>query len=230
VEDDYQIICVFVPFLLGYGVKNTPFVIAICGGSGSGKSFFSNVLAKHLTKTLPSYSVQQLSLDRYFFDIACRSLQENQYVNFDHPDAIDFGLFASHLVDLKNKGSIYAPKYDFVSHKRENDYDFFSTCDLLIVEGVFLFYQMEIVDLLDLKLFIETPLEICLQRRLSRDLKERGRTENGISCQFKQTVIPMYKKYIHQTRAHANFLLDGVAAIDENITFTVEQLSQLICD
>jgi len=216
--------------LSGYDLKNTPFIIAICGGSGSGKSFFSNVLIKHIRETLPGYRVQQLSLDRYFFDISCRSLRENEQVNFDHPDAIDFGLFASHLMDFKKKSSIYAPKYDFVTHKRENECDFLSACDLLIVEGVFLFYLAEIVDLLDLKLFIETPLKICLQRRLSRDLKERGRTKNSITCQFRQTVIPMYNKYIHQTRAQANFLLDGVAAIDENITFTVEQLSQLICD
>ena len=82
--------------------------------------------------------------------------------------------------------------------------------------------------LLDLKLFIETPLETCLQRRLSRDLRERGRTKDEITYQFRQTVIPMYKKYIHPTRARANFFLNGVNSVDENITLTVDHLMHLI--
>ena len=209
-------------------MKNTPLVVAICGCSGSGKSFFSDVLTQHIRKTFPNYRVQQLSLDRYFIDITLRSPEKNDHFNFDHPEAIDFGLFASHLIDLKNKVNIFAPKYDFVSHKRGKHCDFLSACDLLIVEGVFVLYQKEIVDLLDLKLFIETPLEICLQRRLSRDSKERGRTKDEITYQFRQTVIPMYKKYIQPTRARANFFLNGVNSVDENITLTVDHLSHLI--
>lgn len=192
-----------------------PTIIGIAGGSGSGKT----TLAKGVARACHRSSLI-LSQDFYYRDRSDLSLAQRQHINYDHPDAIEFDLLIDHLQRLRQRQAITHPLYDFSQHNRLPDQVQAGPADLVVVDGILLFAVMEILPLFDIKVFIETSMDICFIRRLHRDTQERGRTIPSVIEQYLATVRPMYLQYVLPSRAHADLIVSG----EEEISLTIDKI------
>ncbi|MCT4641354.1 MAG: uridine kinase [Bacteriovoracaceae bacterium] len=180
-------------------------IIAVAGGSGSGKSFFSRALHKKLGDRKSQIIYQ----DNYYIDQSDKFDHDGGSVNFDHPDAIDFKLLALQLSYLKNNKKIDLPTYDFKTHSRLNKVTTICPKKVIIVDGILVLNSPYIRDVCDLMIFVETPEDIRFQRRLARDITERGRTPEGVRTQFKNQVKPMHDMYVEPSKHFAHIISSG---------------------
>jgi len=184
-------------------------IIAITGASGSGKSHFSSELLDAVRAHSPSVAVATLNEDAYYRDQAEMEMAEREMVNYDHPDSLEHDLLLDHLLNLRRGHSVDVPVYDYERHTRSTESVSMDPVEILIIEGILLFTHSQLRQEFDLRIFVDTPLEVCLQRRVDRDCRERGRTEESVQAQFEATVKPMYYEFIHPARDHAHLELDG---------------------
>ncbi len=184
-------------------------IIAITGASGSGKSHFSSELLDAVRAHSPSVAVATLNEDAYYRDQAEMEMAEREKVNYDHPDSLEHDLLLDHLLNLRRGHSVDVPVYDYERHTRSTESVSMDPVEILIIEGILLFTHSQLRQEFDLRIFVDTPLEVCLQRRVDRDCRERGRTEESVQAQFEATVKPMYYEFIHPARDHAHLELDG---------------------
>jgi len=180
-----------------------PYLIAVVGGSGSGKTTFSH----NLCKALGSGVI--LSQDDYYKPLDTLSLSERSKVNFDSPDAVDMELLYSHLLALKEGNSIGRPIYDYSLHTRKAENETFAPSDITVVEGMLLLCEERIRDLFDTVIFIDVDEPTRLSRRIARDVAERGRSEVSVREQFEKTVKPMHKKHVAPCKKYADFVVTG---------------------
>jgi len=178
-------------------------VIGICGGTGSGKSFLSNRIIKKFNK----YKVEYLCLDSYYKDYSELSFSKRCGINFDHPDSIDFELFYQHLKTLKEGNAINSPTYSYKTHKRLSKNKRINVCDILIVDGIYVLLKKNIRKLFDLAIFLDVKTEVRKNRRISRDIIERSRTENEVENRFEKMIIPMHKKFVETTKKCADLII-----------------------
>ena len=183
--------------------KQNLLLIGICGGSASGKSS----IAKYIQNYFNKEECEIIELDSYYYDLSHLSLKEREKNNFDHPKAFDFDFMYNQLKELKKNNSISSPIYNYKKHIRENKFKNLSPKKIILIEGILIFYDKKILDLLDMKIFIDTSQELRLQRRIKRDLKGRERTYDSIINQMKSTVIPMHNKFIRPTKKYADFII-----------------------
>ena len=196
-------------------------VIGISGGSGSGKTTFAKLLNQRLQAEQGSTYSAILGQDHYYIDQSAKFRGDGDpAVNFDHPSAIDFALIAKHLELLKNGITVQVPNYDFATHTRKTETSAFSPCPIVIVDGMLLFSQAMILPLLDYSIFVDAPEAIRFQRRLSRDVKERGRTPEGVEKQFHAQVKPMHDQFIEPSRQAATQIVSGLLPFEP----VIEQL------
>jgi uridine kinase len=177
-------------------------IIGLCGGSGSGKT----TLARELADLLGRPRCRVISFDSYYHDLSHMTTEQRAAVNFDAPESLDVGLMASHLDHLRGGTRIGVPVYDFASHTRSGDIVMIEPTDYVIIEGILLFAFEEIRRRLDYRVFIDCPADIRYQRRLMRDLSERGRTEDSVRTQWAETVAPMHDLHVQPFARHAHFL------------------------
>ena len=183
---------------------NDVHIIGIAGGSGSGKSR----LVKNILKEVNDNSVQVIEIDSYYKNLAHLPFEEREKNNFDHPDSIDFDLLYEDLSKLKNNLTIHSPVYDYKTHTRnENETKKIENAKVIIMEGIFALYKQEIRDLLSIKIYVDTPSDIRLLRRIKRDMNDRGRTIEGIIEQYNKTVKPMFTKYVKPSRDYADLIV-----------------------
>ena len=183
---------------------NDVHIIGIAGGSGSGKSR----LVKNILKEVNDNSVQVIEIDSYYKNLAHLSFEEREKNNFDHPDSIDFDLLCQDLSKLKNNLTIYSPVYDYKTHTRnENETKKIENAKVVIMEGIFALHNQKIRDLLSIKIYVDTPSDIRLLRRIKRDMNDRGRTIEGIIEQYNKTVKPMFTKYVKPSRDYADLIV-----------------------
>ncbi len=180
-------------------------IIGVAGGSGSGKTFFAETLAKKLG---PEHSFV-LYQDNYYIDQSNKFDHDGGSVNFDHPDAIDFDLLASHLDKLKRGFNIEIPIYDFATHKRLDQTIKQPHKSVVIVDGILILTQPKVRQYFDECIFVHTPEEIRFQRRLTRDVNERGRTPEGVKAQFQRQVKPMHDQFVEPSKEFANIVSSG---------------------
>ena len=159
-----------------------PILIAIAGGSASGKT----TVVKKIIEQLNSKDITVISHDDYYKDLTHLPLTERYKVNFDHPDSIDNDLFVAQLKDLLDGKSISKPKYDFVQHNRSNEYELVEPTKIIIIEGILILEDERVRDLATIKLFVESDDDIRFIRRLVRDTKERGRSIESVINQLNQ--------------------------------------------
>lgn len=181
------------------------FILGVSGGSGSGKTFFAQTLAKKLGADT-SFVLYQ---DNYYIDQSHRFDKDGGSVNFDHPDALDFDLLGEHLSLLKQGHDINIPLYDFKTHKRMSETKYQSSKKVVIVDGILILSQPNVRKHFDSSVFVHTPEEIRYQRRLSRDVVERGRTPEGVYDQFYNQVKPMHDLFVEPSKEHATFVSSG---------------------
>ncbi|WP_127718063.1 uridine kinase [Halobacteriovorax sp. HLS] len=174
-------------------------IIGVAGGSGSGKTTFASRLKEKLG--LEHCSV--LGQDSYYIDQSNRFDHDGGSVNFDHPESLDFDLMAEHLQLLKKGKDISVPIYDFATHTRSSDTVYLTPKKIVFVDGILIFSQPKVVEHLDHKVFIDCPEELRFSRRLNRDVVERGRTEEGVTNQFKKQVKPMHDLFVEPSKNHA---------------------------
>jgi len=184
-------------------------LFGICGGSGAGKT----TLAIQLIQRLGDERVSVLSFDAYYRDLSHITMEERKQVNYDHPDSLDNELFAAHLTELRAGRSVDVPEYDFSTHTRTGGATRVEARDVVIVEGILLFSFPGIHDLLDHAVFIDVPERIRLERRIRRDVAERGRDADDVRRQFAEFVAPMHDEHVQPFRDRAH----RVVNVDEDL-------------
>ena len=179
-------------------------LIGIAGGTASGKT----PVARRLKCLTESYgSVIAMRLDDYYKDLKHLTLEERRKVNFDHPDAYDFDLFISDLKKLMNGETIKKPVYDFVNSVRSDKTEIVKPASIIIVEGIMIFTNEELLKLFDMKVYVDTPDDIRFIRRLRRDIEDRGRTIDSVINQYLTTVRPMHLTFVEPSKRKADIII-----------------------
>mgnify|MGYP006416038615 FL=1 len=188
-------------------MNSSSILIGIAGGTGSGKTSIAN----YLLKKFGSDQLIVIEQDSYYKNNSSLSIDERNQQNFDHPDAIDIELFNKQLVSLLSGKSVEIPIYDFSIHNRRNQRQFVKPCRIIVIEGILTLYFESLRKLMNIKVFVDTPDNIRFTRRLSRDVKERGRTIKSVTNQYEKTVKPMYDQFVKPSRDLADIIItDGV--------------------
>ena len=188
-------------------MNSSSILIGIAGGTGSGKTSIAN----YLLKKFGSEQLIVIEQDSYYKNNSALSIDERNQQNFDHPDAIDIELFNKQLVSLLGGKSVEIPIYDFSIHNRRNQRQFVKPCRIIVIEGILTLYFDSLRKLMNIKVFVDTPDNIRFKRRLSRDVKERGRTIKSVTNQYEKTVKPMYNQFVKPSRDLADIIItDGV--------------------
>jgi len=198
-------------------------VICIAGASGSGKTTF----AKELTAALPKNKTVLIAQDSYYKDLSHLSIEEKAKQNFDHPDSLDFDLMKSHLIDLQKGKEILQPIYDFNTHSRLSSSKKILPKKVIIVEGTLVLNQEILLSLYNLKLYIDLDQNTCLDRRIERDITERGRSKKNVLEQYKQTVKPMFEEFIYPSKNKADLIIPGKNN-DDYLMTVVEEIRKKI--
>ena len=178
-------------------------IIGIAGPSASGKS----LLARTIVDELGSDQVVIISQDSYYKDRSNLSLEERSKINYDHPDAVDIELMCDQLSQLQAGKTVHVPVYDYTQHNRSNQTREIGKHSIIILEGILLFTYAQLRNLIDISIFVETPLDTCLIRRLRRDVKERGRDLDSVLSQYEETVHPMFLQFIDPSKRYADIIV-----------------------
>jgi uridine kinase len=178
-------------------------IIGVAGPSSSGKS----ELARQLVERLPGTSI--VSLDSYYRGMEEIPLEERKKVNFDHPDSLDWELLHEHLVAIAGGRAFDEPVYSFADYARTAETRRIEPTQFLIVEGLFVLYWPELRKMLDTKVFVQTDADVCYQRRLARDVAERGRSAESVREQYERTVRPSAEWFVYPTEKYADFVVSG---------------------
>lgn len=190
--------------------NRTEVVIGIAGPSGAGKSRLSKMLHDQLRSEHCRGEVAILKEDAYYKERNDLSYEQRCLINYDHPDALEHDLLASHLRQLRAGQTIESPQYDYAQHNREQEPIAFEPARIVILEGILLLSDPLLRDHLDLKVFVEAPLDVCLLRRLTRDVKERGRTLDSVLSQYHTTVRPMFFEFVAPSKDHADLIVPSI--------------------
>nr|WP_170235761.1 uridine kinase [Colwellia demingiae] len=207
-----------------------PTIIAIAGPSASGKTLFAKTIHDELIEELGESGISIIYEDAYYRDQSHLSMQEREQTNYDHPSAFEHELLSEHLNKLTKNQTINSPVYCYKTHTRLNESKIFSPTKIILVEGILLLSNKELRECFDIKVYMDTPLDICLIRRIKRDLVERNRSIESVTNQYLATVRPMYYQFIEPSKAWADIVITrggkNRMAI-EVIKAKIRQLSQL---
>lgn len=198
-------------------------LIGIAGGSGSGKTTLANRIHNHFGES----NSQIISQDNYYKDQSDKFDYDGGSVNFDHPDAIDFDLLAEQMRNLINGNTIHCPIYDFATHKRLNRTIEINPKKIIILDGILIFTHQKLLNLFHHKIFTDCEENIRYERRLKRDVKERGRTEEGVRKQFHEQVKPMHDEFVQPSSNHADEIITQ-HSFDKSCDNWIERIQNLI--
>ena len=195
-------------------------ILGIAGGTGSGKTY----AVKNLLKEYPANDIFSISMDSYYKDLSHINYKKRIKQNFDHPDSIDINLLEHHLKQVSMGYEISIPIYDFTNHIRIGETSSISDARIIVVEGIFALHYSQLRKLYTLKIFLDTPESIRFERRLIRDVKERGRTIKSIKDQYNSTVLPMHNKYVEPSKKFSDLVLNG----KDNINIIINKIKALM--
>jgi len=202
-----------------------PVVVGIAGCTGSGKT----TLTAELARTLGGI---HFHTDTYYRDLAHMPLEERARQNFDHPSLIESSLLAAHIAALARGEAIERPLYDFASYTRILDSNGIALTETvrpgayLLIEGIFALHFTELLPFYQLRIYIDTPDEVCFQRRLQRDIAERGRTPEVVRQQYEATVRPSSIAFVRPSAVHADLTVDGTGALDWKVEQILAQMNR----
>ncbi len=185
---------------------NRPILLAIAGGTGSGKT----TVSRQLLEALGTGIGLALDLDAYYHDLGKLPLTDRGLRNFDSPESLDFDLLTAHVAQLRAGRSIEKPIYSFPEHVRLDRTETVHPRPLILLEGILVLAHKPLLPLLDYKIYIDAPADLRFIRRLSRDVAERGRQVDGIIHQYLETVRPMHDLHIEPSRAMADIIIPHV--------------------
>ena len=189
------------------------FVIGIAGGTGAGKT----AIAQEVTEAVGD-AVARVPLDGYYRDLSHLDLAEREAVNYDHPSAFEWELVREHLEALLGGQPIEMPQYDFAVHNRTDETVRIEPAEVIVVEGIFALYDDRVVDMQDLRLYVQTDADVRILRRIRRDVIERGRDLSGVIDQYLSTVKPMHEQFVAPTRKRADLIVpEGANSVAVNL-------------
>lgn len=183
--------------------KKKPVIIGVAGGSGSGKTS----ITKSISKRFPEKSILVIEQDYYYKDQSHLSFDERLNTNYDHPLAFDNNLLIEHINILSKHQNIKKPVYDYKRHTRSDKTIMVEPKEVIIIEGILVLEDPGLVDLMDIKLFVDTDADIRIIRRLLRDIKDRGRTLESVIDQYVNNVRPMHVQFVEPTKRYADMII-----------------------
>lgn len=178
-------------------------IIGICGGTGSGKT----TIARAIVEAVGEKKVVLVEQDSYYRNLSDMPLDERHQANFDHPDSLDSDMLVNHILRLKQGLSAEMPLYDFKTHTRSDKIEIIEPKPVVIVEGILIFAEPRVLDLLDVRIYVDTPDDIRLMRRLKRDFTERGRSFERTLEQYERTIRPMHFEFVEPSKRHADIII-----------------------
>jgi uridine kinase len=178
-------------------------IIGICGGTGSGKT----TIARAIVEAVGAQNVVLVEQDSYYRNLSDMPLDERRQANFDHPDSIDSDMLVNHLIRLKQGLKMEMPLYDFKTHTRSERIEIIEPKPVVLVEGILIFAEPRVLDLLDVRVYVDTPDDIRLMRRLKRDFTERGRSYERTLDQYARTIRPMHFEFVEPSKRHADIII-----------------------
>ncbi len=193
---------------------NTPLVIGIAGGSGSGKT----TVAQEILQRVGPDRIAYIQHNSYYKDLTGLPPAQRAEVNFDHPNSLETELLISHIEQLRAGQPIEVPIYDFSNHSRTDKSFTVNPRGVIVVEGILIFTDLTLRSLFDVKIFVDTDADIRLIRRLQRDITERGRTAESVIKQYQATVRPMHLEFVEPSKRYADVIIPeggfNAAALD----------------
>lgn len=180
-----------------------PVLIGLCGGSGSGKS----TVTEQLYANTGSERCTVIRQDNYYKDQSHLSFEDRQKTNYDHPFAFDNDLFIEHLKLLREGKSVDMPEYDFSVHNRKKETIRLQPKDIILIEGILLFSEPRILELLDMRVFVDTDSDVRILRRIKRDMKERARSLDSVIDQYMATVRPAHLQFVEPSKRYADIIV-----------------------
>lgn len=204
---------------------NKPVIIGIAGGSASGKT----TIARKIIETFENTnSITIIKEDDYYNDQSNMSFEDRKKTNYDHPLAFDHELMRFQLLELINNRIIEKPTYDYTVHNRSTVTEIVEPKDVIIVEGLFVLEEKEIRDLLDIKVFVDTPNDVRFIRRLVRDINERGRVLDNIIDQWLTTVRVMHEEFIEPSKKYADVIIPEGGGNSVGIDLLITKINSIL--
>lgn len=197
--------------------------IGVYGGTGSGKT----TIVSQIVSEFPTSEIQVISQDSYYKDTTHLTFEERCALNFDHPDAIDFTLLYQHVNSLKNGENIEQPVYSFETHNRTKETVTVVPKRILIIEGILILNYPKLRSLFDLKIYIDADSDMRMERRVSRDISERGRTPEEVLSRYLNTLKPMHKQFIEPMKVHADITLENHQNTPPNLSELIDKIKTL---
>lgn len=183
--------------------RNRPFILGVAGGTGSGKT----TVSRHLHEAIGKKHIAYLQHDSYYHDHSHLTPQERAACNYDHPDSLDTDLLVSHVHALCHWKPVDVPVYDFAAHSRLHKTIRVEPAAIVLLEGILIFVEPRLRDLMDLRIYVDADADIRFIRRLRRDVDERGRTLESVITQYLTTVRPMHLEFVEPSKRYANVIV-----------------------
>lgn len=191
-----------------------PIIIGVTGGTGSGKT----TVTRKIIEEFGDVSLAYIPQDAYYKDQSHLTMDERVLTNYDHPFAFDNDLLSEHIRQLLDGQAVQMPVYDFTQHNRAEETIRVEPKEVIIIEGILIFSDKELRDLMDIKVFVDTDDDIRIIRRIKRDMEERGRSLDSVIEQYTSVVKPMFHQFIEPTKRYADIIIpegaSNVVAID----------------
>lgn len=201
-----------------------PMIIGVAGGTASGKTTVSQ---KILDAVGPDH-LAYLQHDAYYRDLSHLSLVEREALNFDHPDALENELLIAHLELLRQGQPVQVPVYDFAQYVRTAQLNQVEPRPVILVEGILIFVDKALREMMDLKIYVDTPDDLRFIRRLQRDVLERGRSVNHVIDQYLATVRPMHLEFVEPSKRHADVIIPHGGQNLKGIQMVVAQIQRML--
>lgn len=196
-------------------------LIGVAGGSGSGKT----TLAQELVRTFGDEHSCLVMQDSFYVDQSARFDGDGGSVNFDHPSSLDFALLEQQLKALRDGRAVEVPIYDFATHKRLDRTDPLSSRAMIVVDGTLILDAPNVRPLFDLSIFVECEEDVRFNRRLERDVRERGRSPDGVHKQFFRQVKPMHDEFVEPSKRHAHLTVSGTESLETCLRSVLDVLA-----
>ena len=216
----------FYKFRIQLAVMKDVVVIGVAGGTGSGKS----TLVKRLQEAFKNDDVATICHDFYYKAHPELTYEERTKLNYDHPDAFDTWLMVEHIKALKEGKSVECPTYSFVEHNRAEETLAIAPSKVIIVDGILIFENEELRNIMDIKVFVDTDADVRLARRILRDVRDRGRSMESVISQYTTTVKPMHEQFVEPSKRYADVIIPeggfnsvAVSMLIQNIRSIVEK-------
>ncbi len=201
-----------------------PIIIGICGGTGSGKSTVVEKIIENIDDK--NYSI--IKHDDYYKQNDDLSMEEREKINYDHPFSLDNELLKQNIQDLIEGKTITKPLYDFTVHNRKTETETIVPTEFIIVDGILIFEDAELRNIMDFKIFVDTDADIRILRRIKRDIEERGRTLDSVIQQYIKTVKPSHEQFIEPYKKYADIIIPHGGKNTVAIDFITTKINELL--